>query len=45
MKSNTLRQVDWVMGYLNYQVIHHMFPAMPQYRGPAVSKELQLLAK
>jgi hypothetical protein len=45
IKLDSLRQVDWVMGYLNYQVIHHMFPAMPQFRGPAVSKELQQLAK
>lgn len=29
--------VDWVMGYLNYQVIHHLFPSMPQHRGPQVS--------
>jgi len=33
--------VGWVMGYLNCQVIHHLFPSMPQYRGPEVSKELQ----
>ena len=32
--------VDWIMGYLNYQVIHHLFPSMPQYRGPEVSREL-----
>jgi fatty acid desaturase len=33
--------VSWVMGYLNCQVIHHLFPSMPQYRGPQVSLELQ----
>ena len=32
--------VGWVMGYLNYQVIHHLFPSMPQYRGYEVSREL-----
>lgn len=32
--------VSWVMGYLNCQVIHHLFPSMPQFRGPEVSKEL-----
>jgi fatty acid desaturase len=32
--------VSWVMGHLNNQVIHHLFPSMPQYRGPEVSKEL-----
>ena len=24
--------IDYVMGFLNYQVIHHLFPAMPQFR-------------
>jgi fatty acid desaturase len=33
--------ISWIMGYLNCQVIHHLFPSMPQYRGPQVSLELQ----
>ena len=33
--------ISWVMGYLNCQVIHHLFPSMPQYRGSEVSLELQ----
>ena len=37
--------VGWIMGYLNNQVIHHLFPSMPQYRGPEVSKELILFCK
>jgi hypothetical protein len=37
--------VGWIMGYLNNQVIHHLFPSMPQYRGPEVSKELMLFCK
>jgi len=37
--------VCWIMGYLNCQVIHHLFPSMPQYRGPEVSKELQTFCK
>jgi fatty acid desaturase 2 (delta-6 desaturase) len=32
--------VSWIMGYLNCQVIHHLFPSMPQFRGPEVSLEL-----
>jgi hypothetical protein len=32
--------VGWIMGHLNNQVIHHLFPSMPQYRGPEVSEEL-----
>jgi len=34
------RLVGWIMGYLNNQVVHHLFPSMPQYRGPEVSREL-----
>jgi acyl-CoA 6-desaturase (Delta-6 desaturase) len=37
--------VCWFMGYLNCQCIHHLFPQMPQYRQPEVSKELALFAK
>ena len=37
--------VCWIMGYLNNQVIHHLFPSMPQYRGPEVSKELKIFCK
>ena len=37
--------IDYVMGYLNCQVIHHLFPSMPQFRGPTVSKELKHKAK
>jgi len=32
--------VNWLMGYLNCQVIHHLFPQMPQFRHPEVSREL-----
>jgi fatty acid desaturase len=37
--------VNWTMGYLNNQVIHHLFPTMPQYRGPEVTKELMVFCK
>jgi fatty acid desaturase len=37
--------VSWIMGHLNNQVIHHLFPSMPQYRGPEVSKELIVFCK
>jgi fatty acid desaturase 2 (delta-6 desaturase) len=37
--------VGWIMGYLNNQVVHHLFPSMPQYRGPEVSEELMLFCK
>lgn len=32
--------VNWIMGYLNCQVIHHLFPQMPQFRQPEVSRRL-----
>ena len=32
--------VSWIMGYLNFQVIHHLFPSMPQYNGGKVSVKL-----
>lgn len=37
--------VSWIMGYLNYQVVHHLFPQMPQFRHPEVSKMLAEYAK
>lgn len=33
--------VDWWMGYLNCQVIHHLFPSMPQVNQPEVSKKFE----
>jgi fatty acid desaturase 2 (delta-6 desaturase) len=24
--------VSWIMGYLNFQIEHHLFPSMPQYK-------------
>jgi fatty acid desaturase 2 (delta-6 desaturase) len=37
--------ICWIMGYLNCQVIHHLFPSMPQFRGPKVSQELVTFCK
>lgn len=37
--------VGWFMGYLNNQVVHHLFPSMPQVYGREVSKELLLFCK
>jgi len=36
--------VNWIMGYLNCQVVHHLFPQMPQFRHPEVSRELEVFA-
>lgn len=40
-----LNFVDWWMSYLNYQIEHHLFPSMPQFRHPIVSKRVQKLFK
>jgi fatty acid desaturase len=39
------RFVGWFMGYLNNQVVHHLFPSMPQFYGREISKELLLFCK
>jgi len=35
--------VNWWMGYLNLQIEHHLFPSMPQFRGPVVSPRIKAL--
>jgi len=37
--------VNWVMGYLNCQVVHHLFPNMPQFRQPEVCRRLNRFCK
>jgi acyl-CoA 6-desaturase (Delta-6 desaturase) len=37
--------VSWIMGYLNCQVIHHLFPSMPQHHGPIISEKLKIFCK
>ena len=36
---------DWWMGYLNYQIEHHLFPTMPQFRARLVQDRVKALAK
>eukprot|EP01031_Cornospumella_fuschlensis_P042676 gene42676-52143_t len=36
-----LKFVSWWMSYLNFQVEHHLFPCMPQFRHPRISKRVQ----
>jgi fatty acid desaturase len=43
VKSGYLRSVDWFMSFLNFQIEHHLFPAMPQYRFPIVSPRVKAL--
>jgi len=36
---------DWWMAYLNYQIEHHLFPTMPQFRHPQIVPRVRALAK
>ena len=35
---------DWFMGYLNYQIEHHLFPRMPQFRQREIAPRVKALA-
>lgn len=35
---------DWWMGYLNYQIEHHLFPTMPQFRHRFIKDRVRALA-
>lgn len=35
--------VSWWMSYLNFQIEHHLFPCMPQYRHPIISPRVRAL--
>jgi fatty acid desaturase len=35
--------VNWWMGYLNCQIEHHLFPTMPQFRQPRITKRVAAL--
>lgn len=37
------RWVDWWMSYLNFQIEHHLFPSMPQFRHPKISPRVKAL--
>lgn len=34
---------DWWMAYLNYQIEHHLFPCMPQFRHPKIAPRVRKL--
>lgn len=37
--------VNWIMGYLNFQIEHHLFPNMPQFRQAQVQPRIMEFAK
>lgn len=43
VSAGPLKWVDWWMSFLNYQIEHHLFPSMPQFRHPETSKRVQEL--
>jgi len=34
---------DWWMGYLNYQIEHHLFPSMPQFKNRLIAPRVRAL--
>ncbi len=45
VNSGPFNFVDWWMSYLNYQIEHHLWPSMPQFRHPETSKRVQKIFK
>lgn len=35
------RFISWWMSYLNFQIEHHLFPSMPQFRHPVISPRVK----
>lgn len=38
-----LKFISWWMSYLNFQIEHHLFPSMPQFRHPIISPRVKAL--
>lgn len=38
-----LNFISWWMSYLNFQIEHHLFPSMPQFRHPIISNRVRAL--
>ncbi|KAJ6635864.1 Acyl-lipid (8-3)-desaturase [Pseudolycoriella hygida] len=36
---------DWITGYLNYQIEHHLFPTMPNFRLPFIKDRVRAIAR
>lgn len=41
VSSGPLKCIDWWMSYLNFQIEHHLFPSMPQFRHPHISPRVK----
>lgn len=42
-KPGPFNFISWWMSYLNFQIEHHLFPAMPQFRFPLISGRVKAL--
>jgi len=38
-----LKFISWWMAFLNFQIEHHLYPSMPQYRHPIISPRVKAL--
>jgi fatty acid desaturase 2 (delta-6 desaturase) len=41
VKPGPFNFINWWMGYLNFQIEHHLFPCMPQFRHPQISPRVK----
>jgi fatty acid desaturase 2 (delta-6 desaturase) len=41
IKPGPFKFVNWWMGYLNFQIEHHLFPSMPQFRQSMISPRVK----
>jgi fatty acid desaturase len=37
--------ISWIMGYLNFQIEHHLFPTMPQYKNAMAAPYVRAFCK
>lgn len=42
-KPGAFNFISWWMSYLNFQIEHHLFPSMPQFRFPQISHRVKAL--
>ena len=43
MNVNNNPITNWWMSYLNFQIEHHLFPSMPQFRFPTLAPRVKVL--
>ena len=43
--STKSQMVTWIMGYLNFQIEHHLFPSMPQYKNAVAAPHVRAFCK